>query len=194
MGETVGRQGEDQRIGVTELIIEEGTIDTRRQRVADIVDLLAHLVPEIGYALSTDGVLQIDEHHRLAGLGVAAQEVEMRELFELLLDPVSDLAQSVAGGCTGPQRLDDHGLDGKGWILLAAELAIRPQTRERGHEHEVDDQALVAQSPIRQVEVGHLEAPCAKRTFWFSRRRFTPAVTTVSPFTRPAAIMTRSVS
>ena len=46
MREAVGDEGVDQRIGVAELVVEERAGDARRQRVADVVDLLAHLVPE----------------------------------------------------------------------------------------------------------------------------------------------------
>src|SRR5262245_5304863 len=194
MGEAIGRQGKDQRIGVAELVIEEGTVDARRKRVADIVNLLAHLIPEIGHRLCGDRVLEVDEHHRLAGLGVAAQEVEIGELFELLLDPVGNLAQGVGGGCTGPQRLDDHGLDGEGGVLLAAEPAVGPKTRSCRDEHQVDDEALIAQSPVGKIETDHNAPPSLTRTFWSSRSRLTPAVTTTSPFARPSPTTTRSVS
>ena len=116
--------------------------------MADVVDLLAHLVPQVRNRLGADRVLQIDEHDRLAGLGVAPHEVEVGQLLQLLLDTVGDLAQRVVRGRARPQRLDDHGLDGEGRILLAAELAIGPQAGERRDEHQVDDKALIAQGPV----------------------------------------------
>ena len=48
-----------------------------------------------GTALAVDRVLQVDEHHGLAGLGVAAHEVEVGQLLQLLLDAVGDLLQRV---------------------------------------------------------------------------------------------------
>ena len=44
-----------------------------------------------GTVWARDRVLQVDEHHGLAGLGVALDEVEVRQLLELLLDAVGDL-------------------------------------------------------------------------------------------------------
>ena len=48
MGETVGGEAVDQPIGVAEVVVEAGTDDARRQRVADVADVLADLIPDVG--------------------------------------------------------------------------------------------------------------------------------------------------
>ena len=52
MREAVGRQRIDQRIGVAELVVVERAVDAGRQGVADVVDLLAHLIPEARHGLA----------------------------------------------------------------------------------------------------------------------------------------------
>ena len=192
--EAVRRQRVDDGIGVAELVVEEGPVDARGQALADVADLLAHLIPEVRHLGCAHAVLEIDEHHGLAGLGVAAHEVEMRHLLELLFDAVGDLVDGLGGVGAGPQRLDHHGLDGEGRVLLAAQLVVGHDARDRRRQHEVDDEAFVAQGPVGQIEGGHLAAASARRTFCPSRKRLTPAVTTISPLARPLLRMTRSVS
>ena len=66
-------------------------------------------------------------------------------------------------GGAGPQRLDHHGLDGEGRVLLAAELAILQQAGQRDDQHEVDDEALVLERPPGEVEILHwlVLLPCS---------------------------------
>src|SRR6476620_617052 len=47
MRETVGGEREDERIGIAELIVEEGALDALGQRLFDVADLLARLVPNV---------------------------------------------------------------------------------------------------------------------------------------------------
>ena len=144
------------RIGVAELVVEVGPVDARGKVLADVADLLAHLVPEVGHLGRAHAVLEVDEHDGFAGLGVAAHEVEVRHLLELLLDAVGDLVDGLGGGGARPQRLDHHGLDGEGRVFLAAQLVVGQTAGDRRRQHEVDDEALVAQRPVGQVEGGHL--------------------------------------
>jgi len=106
--EAVGCQRVDDGIGVAELVIEIGAIDTRRQVLADVADFLAHLVPEVRHLGGAHAVLQVDEHDRLARLGIAAHEVEVRHLLKLLFNAIGDLVDGLGGGRAGPQRLDHH--------------------------------------------------------------------------------------
>ena len=123
MRKAVRGQGEDERIGVAELVVEERTLHALRQRLLDVADLLARLIPEIRHLGRGRRVLEGHEHHGLAGLGVALQIVEVRQLLELLLDAVGDLLHGFQRRGAGPQRLHHHGLDGERRVLLAAELA-----------------------------------------------------------------------
>ena len=156
MRKAVRGQGEDERIGVAELVVEERTLHALRQGLLDVADLLARLIPQIGHVGRTGGILERHEHHGLAGLGVALQIIEVRQLLELLLDAVGDLLHGLQRRGAWPQRLHHHGLDGEWRVLLAAELAILDEAGERDDQHEVDDEALVLERPPGQVEVLHL--------------------------------------
>ena len=129
VGEAIRSQREDQGIRIAELVVEERTLHALRQRLFDVADLFSNLVPEIGHVRGTGGVLQIHEHHRLPRLGVALQIVNVRQLFELLLDPVRDLPHRLQRGGPGPQRLHHHRLDGEGRVLVAAQPADIPKCR-----------------------------------------------------------------
>ena len=102
LGEAIRGQREDQGISIAELVVEERTLHALRQGLLDVADLLSHLIPEIGHVRCTGRVLQIHEHHGLAGLGIALEVIEVRQLFELLLDAIGDLAHGVQGGRPGP--------------------------------------------------------------------------------------------
>ena len=47
VGEAVRREAVDDAVGVAELVVEAGPDDALRQGVADVVDLLADLVPDV---------------------------------------------------------------------------------------------------------------------------------------------------
>ena len=47
MGEPVRGEAVDDAVGVAELVVEAGADDALRQVVADVVDLLAHLIPDV---------------------------------------------------------------------------------------------------------------------------------------------------
>ncbi len=164
MREAVGRQRIDQRIGIPELVVTKRTRDPGRERVRDVTNLLAHLIPQARHGLRIDGILQIDEHHQLAGLGIAPHVVEIRQLLELLLDPVRHLLQGLGRRGTLPERFDHHGLDGERRVFLAAELAVGPRARDSRDEHQIDDKAFVANGPVGKVEAGHGASPSAKCT------------------------------
>jgi hypothetical protein len=63
---------------VAELVIEERPLHPFRQGPLDVADLLAHLIPEAGHIGRTGGILQVHEHHGLAGLGVSLQIIKVR--------------------------------------------------------------------------------------------------------------------
>ncbi len=60
--ETFACQGVDIAEGGAEFIVEERPLDTRRQGMANIADLLAHLIPEVRYLHRVHGVSG-DEGH-----------------------------------------------------------------------------------------------------------------------------------
>ena len=95
-------------MGVTELVVEERSDRARRKRGAHVVDLLAHLVPNIRHLFRREVLRQLDEHHAFAGLRVTAYGLEVRRLLKLALDLVDHLLLDFLRGGTRPLDLDHH--------------------------------------------------------------------------------------
>ena len=64
--EAVRGEAVDDAVGVAELVVEAGADDALRQRVADVADLLAHLIPDVRHLRRGRRVLQVDEDRGLA--------------------------------------------------------------------------------------------------------------------------------
>ena len=139
MREPVGGEREDEGVGVAELIVEEGSLNALRQRLFDVADLLARLIPDVRNIPGARCILESHHDHGFSGLGVALEIVDVRQLLELLLDAIGDLLNGLERCSSGPQRLHHHGLDGEWRVLLAAELAISDSTGNGDDQHEVDD-------------------------------------------------------
>ena len=184
MGEAVGGEAVDQAERVAEVVVEAGSDHAGRQRAADVADVLAHLIPDVRHFGGFGRALQVDEDRRPAGDGVAAQEVETSRLLQLALEPFGDLLQRVVHARAGPSGLDDHGAEGEGRILGAAEAEKRGDAGERHRGHDEDDEGAMLQRPIGKIESAHEVAP-SSRTFWPGCSAWTPAVTTTSPGSSP---------
>ena len=94
MGESVGGEAVDQSVGVAEVVVEAGTDDAGRQRVADVADVLANLIPDVGNLGGGRRSFQVDEDGRDAGTRVAAQKVEALGFLQFALEPFGDLLQA----------------------------------------------------------------------------------------------------
>ena len=132
MGEPIGGEAVDDAVSVAELVVEAGADDALRQVVADVADLLAHLIPDVRHLSRRRRIFQVDEDRGLAGGRVALQVVEVRRLLELALEAVGDLLERVADRGAGPPDLHHHGLDGEVRILAAPEPEVgsrRPRPR-----------------------------------------------------------------
>ena len=134
-------------------------------------------------------ILQVDEDRGLARGRVALQVIEVRRLLELALEAVRDLLERVADRGAWPSDLHDHGLDGEVRILAASEPQVGPDARHHDDEHEIDHERTMPDRPFGEVEAVHQTAP-RRRTFWPGRSVCTPAVTTISPVSRPWEITT----
>ena len=190
MGEPVGGEAIDDPIGVAELVVEAGADDALRQVVPDVVDLLAHLIPDVRNLGRRRRILQADEDRGPPGGRVAFQIVEVRRLLELALEAVGDLLERVADRGAGPADLHDHGLDGEVRILASPEPEVGPHSSHDDDEHEIDHERTVADRPFGEVEAHHT-AP-RMRTFWPGRSVCTPAVTTSAPVSSPWEITTEA--
>ena len=129
--EAVRGEAVDQAEGIAEVVVEAGSDDAGRQRAADVANVLAHLIPDVRHFGGFRRAFQIDEDRRASGNGVAAQEVEASGLLQLALEPFGDLLQRVVHGSARPSGLDDHGAEGEGRILGAAEAEKRGDAGKR---------------------------------------------------------------
>ncbi len=135
--------------------------------------------------------LQIDEDRRDAGTREAAQEIEVRRLLQLALEPLGDLFDGLLDGCAGPGGLNHHRLDDEGRVFAAAETEIGKNPGDNRNDHEVGDERTVLERPFRKIESGHCSDP-SRRIFWPGCSACTPAVTTISPVSSPCDTTTRS--
>ena len=193
MGEAVGGEAVDDAEHVAEIVVEAGADHPARQRVPDVADLLAHVVPAVRHLVRRRVAAQVDEDRGDPGAGVAGQEVKAGNLLELALDPLGDLEDGVVERGAGPGRLHHHRAEGEGRVLVAAELEERQAARDDRGDHEVDDQRAAPDRPFREIGTDHCGSP-SRRTCCPGRSAWTPAVTTMSPSSRPCATTTRAGS
>src|SRR5690606_19735758 len=117
-----------QRIDVAEsgaeFIVEERPLDTGRQCVANVADLLAHLIPKLGYLRTAHGVTRHEGDLRLTRTGKAGDAVILAGLHQLLLDAFGDLARHLFGTCPRPVGANHHGLEGEGRVFTLSQLGI----------------------------------------------------------------------
>ena len=155
-GQAVRREGVDVAEDVSELVVEEGSLDARREVACDVADVLAHLIEDLADGALVDGVLELHEDGGLARRRVALGVVERIDLLELLLDAVGDLVHRFLNRGAGPRSRNDHGLDGEGRILLPPQAAIGQDAGEQRHEHQEPHEGAMFERPFGQVEAGLL--------------------------------------
>ncbi|MNS67522.1 hypothetical protein D3C72_1007770 [compost metagenome] len=139
-GQAVGGEGVDRAEHITELVVEPGPLNTFGELPANVVDLLAHLVPDFRDVLGAGGVAQVHVHRRFAGARVTFHVVEGVEFFEFFLDAVGDLREGFFLGRARPFGLDHHGLDGERRIFFAAQIEVREHAHQQRDEHQVPDE------------------------------------------------------
>ena len=125
---------------VAKLVIEERSQHPRRQRVPDIGNALAHVIPSVGDLGGRSASLEIDEYCGRATGGKAAEEVEMRGLLQRALEPLSDLIERVLGRRARPNRLNHHRLDDETRIFVSAEPEVGQDSRRHSDDHEIGDE------------------------------------------------------
>ena len=141
--------------GVAELVVEVRTAHALRQRVLDVAELLAHLVPHLRHRGRRRVLAQVDLDLRDARLGVAAGVVDLGHFLQLLLQLVGHLLGHLLRRAAGPVRLHDHGLDGELGVFLLAELSVGEHPRDAEQQQQEDDHLRVLQRPLGEVDVAH---------------------------------------
>ncbi len=152
VGEALTRHGIERDIGIAELVVEKGTDHALRQRLANVADLLAHLVEGVLHRIAANRALQVDEDVGEARPRVGADEVETRRLLQLALDLVDHLVLHFLHGCARPHHLHDHHAEGEIRILLLADTREGDDAGREQQHQEKRGEAAVADRPFRQVE------------------------------------------
>src|SRR5689334_21064729 len=120
MRESVARKAVDDPERIAEIVIEARPYNSCRERVADIADILANLIPGGGNLLCVRATRQVDEDSRDGGTRETAQKIQMRRFLQLAFEPLGHLLEGLLDGRSRPGGLHDHGLDDEGRILAAA--------------------------------------------------------------------------
>ena len=94
--ESVRGEAVDDAESVAELVVEAGAVDVLRERIADVADLLAHLIPDVRHLRRGRGIFQVDEDCGLPRARVAFQVVQARRFLQLAFDTVGNLLERVA--------------------------------------------------------------------------------------------------
>src|SRR5262245_18386212 len=184
MRKAVSREPVDDAESVTEVVVEARPDYAHRQRVGDIADALAHVIPDVRDLLGRGAALEIDENGGPAGNGVAAQDIQLWCLLQLALEPLRNLLECRLDTGARPSSLNDHVLDDECGVLAAAEPEVGCQTCCHRDDHEEGDDGAMVERPLGEIESSHGSSP-SRRTTWPGCRACTPAVTTISPASIP---------
>ncbi|KPW90288.1 Uncharacterized protein ALO79_06602 [Pseudomonas syringae pv. castaneae] len=146
--ETVCGKRIDRAVHIAKLVVERRALQPLRELATDVIDFLAHLIPDFRYRLGTGGVTQVHEDRGLARSCVALHVVQRVQLFELLLDAVGDLLEGLIHRRARPAGLDNHGLDGEGRVFLAPKLHVGKHAHQQRDKHQVPDERLMLDGPL----------------------------------------------
>ena len=95
MGEAVAGKSIDDPERIAEIVIEAGPHNAHRQRVADIADVLANLIPGVRNLFCVCAALQVHEDRRDAGACEAANEIQVRRFLQLAFEPLRNLLERL---------------------------------------------------------------------------------------------------
>ena len=150
--DAVAGHGVDGAEDVAEFIVEERPLDGRRQPVADVADLLAHLVPVVLHLVGRRRVLQHQHDQRLTRFGVAGRVLEVGNLLHRLLDAVGDEFVHLLGRGARPERAHHHRPEGVVGVLALAQAEEGQRTADAADQQEKERHLPVAQRNGREVE------------------------------------------
>ncbi|MEH2546767.1 hypothetical protein V1283_003412 [Bradyrhizobium sp. AZCC 2262] len=163
MRETVAGKAVDNPERIAEIVIEAGPDNSCRERVTDIADILANLIPGVQNLFCVRAALQVDKDCRNAGTRETAQKIQMRRFLQFALKPLGYLLEGLFDGCSRPGCLNDHGLDDEGRILAAAKSEIGQDACDDGDDHDVGDERAVIERPFGEIDHG---SNPSRRIFW----------------------------
>ena len=127
---------------------------------------------------------QVHEDGRRAGAREASEKIEVRRFLERALDAIGHLIERVVERGARPGGLHDHRPERECRIFVAAEIAIGHRAGGDGDDHAIHHERAVLERPFGKIELHH-GAAARRRVFWPGCSAWTPAVTTMSPVSRP---------
>ena len=110
---TFATQAVDIAEGGAEFIVEKRPLNIRRQRVVDVSEFFAHLIPQLRDLVRMHRIAGHKGYLRLARTRERDNALVLAGLHQLFLDALSDLARDFLGRGTRPQGPDHHGFEGK---------------------------------------------------------------------------------
>ena len=101
----------------TELIVEKRPLHIRRQGVADITDLFANLIPQLGDLVGMHRVAGHKGYLRFAGARERDNALVFTGFHQLLFDTLGNLARDFLRRGARPQGTNHHSFEGKGRVF-----------------------------------------------------------------------------
>ncbi len=187
-----------QAVDVAVLVVDDRSDDAIGQLQAQVVELLARLVP--GLALGSAGrpALHGERHAPEALPREGDHLLEVIDLLEFLLHAIEHLVLHLLGGGARPDDGCGHRRHREVRVLELAQLGEAQHAGDRDDEQHEQDDGAVLERPFGEVEVVHratcgvllasASAALGSATFRPGAIFCTPAVTTWSPACGPDTI------
>ena len=101
VGKAAAGHGEQEPVDEAEVVADLWLARARRQERSSVLDLAAHLVPDLGQAIGPVLGLDVDLDDRQPGAGDRIELVELRQLLQGPLQPIGDLLLDLLGAGAG---------------------------------------------------------------------------------------------
>jgi hypothetical protein len=132
--ETIAGQRIDIAERGTELIVEKRPLNVRRQGLANIADLLAHLIPEVRDFLGVHRVAGNERHLRFTGTRERHDALVLAGFHQFLFDAFGDLPRDFLRGRPRPTGLNHHGFERERRVFALAEFGVGQRTDDGQQE------------------------------------------------------------
>ena len=162
MTEPVRGEAVDNSVGIAELIVEARADNAGRQGVAHIGHAFADVVPDVRDFRGGRLALQRDENRGAPRFRITLDVIEARRFLKRPLKALGDLLQRLIQVRARPARKDDHGAEGKGRILVAAQAEVGQRASKHERDHAVNRERPMRERPLREIELHQEEVPSSR--------------------------------
>ena len=144
VGEAAARHRQEEAVDEAPVVGDLGLPRARRQKGTGVVDLTAHLVPDLRQAVGEILGLDIHPDDRETGPGNRIELVELGQLLQGDLEPVRNLQLDLLRTGAGIGRNDGRGLDREGRVLEPPEREeAADAAADKEYGQEIGDRALL---------------------------------------------------